>query len=365
MTDGERLTVRIGKRIHAKLDIDVDFSIGTECVVIFGRSGAGKTTLLRLISGLESPDRGFVSLDGRTLTDVSRRLRLRLRDRRIGMMFQHDLLFPHLTVEQNVRFGLNRLDRAASARRLAEVAASCGIEPLLNRLPETLSGGERQRVGLARALAPRPRLLLCDEPLSALDLAARSEMIDRLQAVQKSESIPMLYVTHSPAEAIAIGSRLLLMRDGAMIDDGPPLDVLAKPRDWPTEPIADVRNLFHGIVASHDPVARQTCITLDGGPTLIVAHRNLSLNTPVSVSIRADDILLARGAVEGLSARNRIAGRVEQIIPHDGEVEVIVLAEESRWIVSVVSGAVESLGLACGVEVMMILKARSCHVRTC
>jgi molybdate transport system ATP-binding protein len=363
MTSGDRLTVRIEKRIHATLCLDVDFTIGAGCTVLFGRSGAGKTTLLRVIAGLEQPDRGVVSLDGRTLADVSRRVRLRLRDRQVGMMFQHDLLFPHLTVEQNVRFGLNRSDRATSARRLAEVAASCGIEPLLNRLPETLSGGERQRVGLARALAPRPRLLLCDEPLSALDLAARSEMIERLQVVQKSEPVPMLYVTHSPAEAIAIGSRLLLMRDGAIIDDGPPLDVLAKPRDWPTEPIADVRNLFHGQVASHDPLAGQTCIALDGGPTLIVGYRNLAIGTSVSVSIRADDVLLARGVVEGLSARNRIAGRIEQILPHDGEAEVIVRAGESRWIVSVVASAVDSLGLADGVEVVMILKARSCHVQ--
>lgn len=363
MTGAERLTVRIDKQLHAGLYIHADFSIGAGCTVLFGRSGAGKTTLLRMIAGLEQPDRGIIALDGRPLADVSRRVRLRLRDRRIGMMFQHDLLFPHLTVEQNVRFGLHRLNRAASAQRLAEVAASCGIEPLLNRLPETLSGGERQRVGLARALAPRPRLLLCDEPLSALDLAARSEMIERLQVVQKAESIPMLYVTHSPAEAIAIGSRLLLMRDGAIIDDGPPLDVLAKPRDWPTEPIADVRNLFHGKVASHDPLAGQTCIALDGGPTLIVGYRNHAIATSVSVSIRADDILLARGVVEGLSARNRIAGRIEQILPHDGEAEVIVRAGESRWIVSVVASAVDALGLADGIEVVMILKARSCHVQ--
>jgi molybdate transport system ATP-binding protein len=363
MTAAERLIVHLHKQIHERLCLDVSFSIGSECVILFGRSGAGKTTLLRLIAGLEQPDRGSVSLDATVLADTARRVCVRLRDRRIGMMFQHDLLFPHLNIEQNIRFGLNRLDRRSADRRLAEVSALCGVEQLLNRRPETLSGGERQRVGLARALAPRPRLLLCDEPVSALDLAARGEMIERLRIVQQAEAIPMLYVTHSPAESVALGSRLLLMRDGEIVDDGSPLDVLSKPRDWPMEPIADVRNVFHGRVASHDFAAGESRLTLDGGPTLTVARRNLEVGATVTVSIRADDILLARGVVEGLSARNRIAGVVEQIVPHNGEAEVIVRAGESRWIVSVVTSAVEALGLTEGVEVVMILKARSCHVQ--
>jgi len=230
MTDDVRLRVHVRKRIHEQLCLDVAFSISAEPVILFGRSGAGKTTLLRLIAGLERPDAGSVTVDDDVLVDPARRIQVRLRDRRIGMMFQHDLLFPHLDVERNIRYGLSRLGRATADRRLAEVAAMCGVERLLKRRPETLSGGERQRVGLARALAPRPRLLLCDEPVSALDLAARGEMIERLRLVQRAEAIPMLYVTHSPAEAVALGSRLLLMRDGAIVDDGFPLDVLAKPR---------------------------------------------------------------------------------------------------------------------------------------
>ena len=110
------------------------------------------------------------------------------------------------------------------------MAALCGVEHLLERRPETLSGGERQRVGLARALAPRPRLLLCDEPVSALDLANRHALLERIRAVQRAEEIPMLYVTHSPAEAIALGSRLFLLEEGRIVAEGPPLDVLGAAR---------------------------------------------------------------------------------------------------------------------------------------
>ena len=147
------------------------------------------------------------------------------------MIFQDDWLFPHLNVAANIRFGLKGWRRDEAEARLAEVAALCGVEQLLDRQPETLSGGERQRVGLARALAPRPRLLLCDEPVSALDLANRHALLERLRAVQRAVAIPMLYVTHSPAEAIALGSRLFLLEEGRIVAEGPPLDVLATSRE--------------------------------------------------------------------------------------------------------------------------------------
>ena len=146
------------------------------------------------------------------------------------MIFQDDCLFPHLNVAANIRFGLKGWRRDQASARVAEVAALCGVEHLLERHPETLSGGERQRVGLARALAPRPRLLLCDEPVSALDLANRHALLERIRVVQRAEGIPMLYVTHSPAEAIALGSRLFLLDAGRIVAEGPPLDVLSAAR---------------------------------------------------------------------------------------------------------------------------------------
>src|SRR5262249_4475971 len=156
------LDVRVIRRVHSGLTVDVTLRLGREIGIVFGASGAGKTTLLRLISGLATPDSGHVRLGGAVLFDSATGINEPLRRRRVGMIFQEDCLFPHLDVDSNIRFGLHGWRNARAAERLDEVARLCGVEKLRNRSPATLSGGERQRVGLARALAPRPSLLLCD-----------------------------------------------------------------------------------------------------------------------------------------------------------------------------------------------------------
>jgi molybdate transport system ATP-binding protein len=245
---------------------------------------------------------------------------------------------------------------------LSEVASLCGVESLLKRRPETLSGGERQRVGLARALAPRPRLLLCDEPVSAIDVEGRAALVERLRAVVRSEGIPALYVTHSPGEAVALGSKLFLIANGRLLAQGPPLDVLVNHRHESTGWLDGVRNTFQAVVVSHQPEAGETRLRLPDGPELIVPHNKRPIGATASVAVRADDVLLARGPVEGLSARNLIAGVVGRVIAHGAEAEVVVQSGRSIWLVSVVASAVAALGLAPGVEVRMIVKARSCHL---
>jgi molybdate transport system ATP-binding protein len=362
LSAGEVFEARLSRRVHAGLALDVTLRLGRECGVLFGPSGAGKTTLLRLIAGIVRPDAGYVRLDEMVLFDSSRRINQPMRSRRLGLIYQDDLLFPHLDVAANIRFGLKGWPRAEAEARLAEVSSLCGVEPLLGRRTESLSGGERQRVGLARALAPRPRLLLCDEPVSALDWEARHALIERLRAVQRVEAIPLLYVTHSPTEAIALGSRLFLISAGRIVDEGPPLDVLTAPRQGSATPLADVRNVFPATIASHADDQGATILHLADGPTLIVPYNGLAPGTAVTVGIRAEDVLLARGPIEGLSARNRIPGVVERVVGHGHEAEVLVRSGATLWIVSVVAPAVASLGLSAGVAVHMIIKARSCHL---
>jgi molybdate transport system ATP-binding protein len=337
----------------------VAFGLGSECGVLFGASGAGKSSVLRLIAGLERPVRGRVRLGEDVLFDSATGVDRPLRSRRVGLIFQDDLLFPHLNVLGNVRFGLKGWGRAEADRRVEEVAAQCGVGHLLDRDPATLSGGERQRVGLARALAPRPRMLLCDEPVSALDLAARHVLIDRLKAVQRAESIPVLCVTHSPPEAIALGSRLFLLDSGRIVDEGPPLDVLARSSRID---LTGVENRFAATVEHREDGAGESVLRIEGGPTLIVPSLDDPVGTPVSVRIRADDILLARGPIAGLSARNVLAAKVVRLVEHGAEAEVIAGTGQATWIVSVVAPAVAALGLCPGADVHMIVKARSCHV---
>ncbi|MDR3632538.1 MAG: ATP-binding cassette domain-containing protein, partial [Isosphaeraceae bacterium] len=347
--------------VHEALTLKAALTLGVEIGVLFGASGAGKTTLLRLIAGLQKPARGYVRSADAVLFDSASHINLPLRLRRIGMIFQDDLLFPHLSVGQNICFGLNGQPKRQAMERLDEIASLCSVEHLLCRRPETLSGGERQRVGLARALAPRPRLLLCDEPVSALDLASRHALIARIRTVQQTEGIPLLYVTHSPAEAIALGSRLFLLSAGTIIDEGPPLDVLAR-RPGPAAHLEGVRNLFAARVESHAADGGETHLRLDDGPTLIVPYHECPADTRVNVEILAADILLARGPIVGLSARNLIAGTVERIVPHGPDAEVVVRTGGICWIASVVFPAVTALDLKPGADVWLVLKARSCRV---
>ncbi len=358
------LEARVVCKIHESLSVDLSLDLGCEIGIIFGPSGAGKTTVLRLISGISRPDAGRVSVGGKTLFDSVAHIDEPLRNRKIGMIFQDDRLFPHLSVAANVEFGLRGSTPALRRDRLAEVAALCGIENLLGRMPLTLSGGERQRVGLARALAPRPRLLLCDEPVSALDLANRHTLLEQLRMAQQALAVPMLYVTHSPGEALSLGSRLFLLKAGRIVASGTPMDVLSTNAEVPAGPDAweGVRNVFPARVANHDLVHGASLLELEGGPALTVPYLRRPPGTRVLVAVRADDILLSIEPLTGLSARNQIAGHVEQLVRHGSEAEVIVRTGQLTWIVSVVEKAVEQLAISPGAGVHLIIKARSCQV---
>ncbi len=357
------LDARVVRQVHPGLTVDVAIRLGDEVGVLFGPSGAGKSTLLRLIAGLTRPDDGRVALAGDVLFDASRRINAPLRRRRIGMIFQDDRLFPHLDVSGNVGFGLRGASRAERNRRVAEVAALCGVSTLLDRAVVTLSGGERQRVGLARALAPRPRLLLCDEPVSALDLAGRRRLLDRLRGVQRAEGIPVLYVTHSPSEAIALGTRLFLMESGRIVAEGAPADVLTRAGGRASlSHLEGIRSVFIGVVADHGPDGEWTRVTLDGGPSVFAAHVDLPAGTRVDVEVDGDEILLAVGPVSGLSARNQIAGRIEAVSIHGREAEVIVRAGVTRWLASTLASTPAAMGLDPGRPVTMIIKARGVRV---
>ena len=357
------LEVEIRRKVHDGLHLNLAFTVQNECAVLFGPSGTGKSTTLRMIAGLLTPDAGRIILDGEPLFDSNRRENRPLRLRRVGMVFQDDRLFPHLDVASNILYGLNRWESAKARERLAEIAALCGVGSLLDRSPSNLSGGERQRVGLARALAPRPKLLLCDEPVSALDLENRQALTERLRAVQAAESIPMLYVTHSPAEAIAVGHRLLRLEGGSIVDSGLPIEVLtATPATYQNR-LERVLNRFEGRVLDPEAGAGETRVQLTGGPELIVANVAPIPGTIVNVEILADEILLARDNVEGLSARNQLRAEVVKILGHGNDAEILLRTGNLTWIASLTRGAVAALRLQAGQTAWMIIKARSCLVR--
>lgn len=353
------LRARIEHQVHDRLSIKVNFHVLTgERVVLFGPSAAGKSTLLRLIAGLDTPRSATIQLHDHTLFDSQSGTSTPLRGRRIGMVFQDDWLFPHLTVEANIGFGLVGQSRVQAHSRIAELAELCGVQNLLKRRPRTLSGGERQRVGLARALAARPRLLLCDEPFSALDMAARFSLVDRLCQVQEHERVPLLYVTHSPTEATRLGHRLLRLEQGAIVDQGVPLEVLARsPGGMP-----ELLNLFEGTVVAGTREG-SLALQVDQGPRLELTLQGRAVGDRARVSIRADEIVLALGAEPPMvSARNVLRAEVQRVWIRGEQAEVALAIDQTQWLVAIVPAAVDALGLTAGRVIWMMIKSRSCHL---
>ncbi len=216
--------------LHARrgsFHLQVECTFASDWTVVFGPSGSGKSTLLRLLAGLDRPTRGRIALDQRALTDTAVGLHLPAGHRRTALVAQQPALFPHLSVAANVAYGLRSLDRATRAARVEEMLALAGATDLAARRPQDLSGGEAQRVALARALAPAPRLLLLDEPFSALDGVASDALLERLQLWLKENQVQAVMATHDVTDALATSAEVLLLREGRLTALGPAAQVLA------------------------------------------------------------------------------------------------------------------------------------------
>lgn len=203
----------------------------SEWTVVFGPSGAGKSTLLRLVAGLDRLDAGQIVLDGNTLTDTAHGVSVRPGRRRIAFVAQQPALFPHMSVAANVGYGLAKLERANRHARVAEMLKLVDAANLSERRPQDLSGGETQRVALARALAPMPRLLLLDEPFSALDGAASDALLERLQGWLREHGVQVVLVTHDATDAYATSAEVAMLRGGKLAALGPAPQALAVERD--------------------------------------------------------------------------------------------------------------------------------------
>src|SRR5215470_4090619 len=218
--------------------LDVEFTAPSGVTILFGPSGSGKTTCLRAVAGIVTPDEGRISLDGRIYFDSASGVNLPIQQRHVGFVFQDYLLFPHLTAEQNVAYGIRAgensgaLSKAAKRERARELLSLLGIEYAARQYPREMSGGESQRVALARALASDPAIVLLDEPLSAVDAKTRARLLVEIKATQRRTGIPFLYVTHSVAEVAEIGDHLIVLNDGRVIRQGSPQEITLVPADY-------------------------------------------------------------------------------------------------------------------------------------
>ena len=347
--------------VEPAFSLDVQFTVPNGFTVLFGASGAGKSTILNCIAGLQNPDAGVVSIGDTVVFDSQGHINLPTRDRHVGYLFQTLALFPHMSGRQNIEYGITALQSHERENRTQEVADSFGIAHILARRPSAMSGGERQRVALARALVTRPRVLLLDEPLTALDATTRSRILDDLRRWNADHAVPVLCVTHEMEEVYALGGRVLVIENGRILADGAPQDVLSRPQYESIAQLAGFENIFDcHVIGSHEEQGTMTCRIGSSEATLEVPLTRLS-GGRLRVGVRAGDILLAAEKPSGLSARNILRGIIMSLTKQNVTVIAEVQAGE-RFIVNLTPGASEALALERGKQVWLVIKTYSCHV---
>ncbi len=360
------LSVEIRKQFQSagsrsfELQVAEEFQAGF--TVLFGPSGAGKSTLLDCIAGLVQPDSGSIKLGGETFFDAATRISLPPQKREIGYVFQSLALFPHLTVEENVVYGLFGAHTGERRTRLERALHIFHVTKLRGARPGQLSGGEKQRVALARSVVTQPRVLLLDEPLAGLDVGLRQSILQDLREWNASQRIPILYVTHNREEVDVIGERVVTMVDGKTRESGNPQAVLDAPRAVALAQAAGFENLLQARVLEHRPEDGVMRVELDSDHCeLEIPLGSAQPGEAIQVAIRAGDIMLATEKPHGLSARNVLEGRVEELQARGSLMSVRVKAGV-EFIAHVTPGAVRCLRLAPGLPLWLVVKTHSCHV---
>lgn len=335
--------------------LDIAFRAGAGVTALFGPSGAGKTTVINAVAGLSSPSAGRIVADGTVLYDSASGVNLPARLRRVGYVFQEPRLFPHLSVRQNLDYGARFAPRGAEGPEFGRVVDMLGIGALLARRPGALSGGEKARVSIGRALLSRPRLLLLDEPLAALDPARRDEILPFLERLRDA-GLPVLYVSHSVAEVARLASTIVLIENGQLRAAGSAADVLASPTLAPLFGGAEAGTVLPARVAEQ---AADGLFRLDTpAGDVWVSEAPGAPGTAVRLRVHASDVILSRARPEGLSALNILPGVVAQIEPESGGRAYVQLRMgEGRLLARLTQRSVAALGLAPGLACHAILKS--------
>lgn len=345
------LDARIGiERDAFTLGVELAAAAG-ETLAVVGPNGAGKTTLLRALAGLAPLDRGAIRLDGRVLDDPAAGVWVAPEARPIGVAFQDQRLFPHLDALSNVAFGLRAhgVARREAEARARQWLARVGVEAVATRRPQALSGGEAQRVALARALVLEPRLLLLDEPLSAVDAASRDSLRRDLAVLLREQGGAAVVVTHDAIEAVALGTRLAVIEGGRVVQEGVPGEIAACPRSEYVAALIGV-NLWRGRAEGQG-------IVLEGGGRVVGAH---PADGRVLVVVHPRAVSLHRERPSG-SPRNVWRGSVESV-ERMGDVLRVRVRGEVAVVAEVTPGAASELGVAPGAQIWASVKATEVQV---
>ncbi len=348
------------KQQLADFTLDLDLTLPARGVsAIVGPSGSGKTTLLRCVAGLEKADQALIEINGNCWQDSQRGLWLPPHKRALGYVFQEASLFDHLSVHGNLDYGRRRSAEPASDKQAAQIIELLGIGHLLQRSTTGLSGGERQRVGIARALLTNPRLLLLDEPLTALDPQRKADILPYLERLHAELDIPLLYVSHSPDEVARLADHLVLLENGTLRASGP-LQTLLPRLDLPMAHSDDARSVLHGQVSACDDHYQLLELTLAGSVLkLRVPHAALPLGQQVRVAVQARDVSLALEKPQHSSVLNQLPARIEAIEPgnHPAQTLVRLALGDNALLARVTRYSADQLQLQPGLNVWVQIKA--------
>jgi molybdate transport system ATP-binding protein len=348
------LEARVRHRFRG-FTLDVELASAGPVLGLFGASASGKTTLLHAVAGLLRLQEGRVAVDGRTLCQRPGGIWVPPERRRLALVMQDSLLFPHLSVRHNLAYAPGAGERLAGekGRRTLEVLR---LAPLLERSVANLSGGERQRVALGRALFADPALLLLDEPTSSLDAELARDVIALLLQVRRELGVPMVFVTHKVSELLALADDCVVLERGRIAAQGAPVEILQRPRALGVANLVGVDNLLRLPVLRHEPEGGVSLLALGPDASLAAPLCDAAVGSSVSVGLYADEVMLCLERPSGLSARNALACQVRRLdaVGHEVLIELQVGSQALR--ARVTPAAARELGLAAGSRVVALIK---------
>ncbi len=335
--------------------LDARFEAPAGVTVLFGRSGSGKTSVINALAGLIQPKSGRIAVQDRVVFDSARGIDLPPHRRRLGYIFQDARLFPHLSVRQNLDYGRWFARKGRQSDDATRVIDFLGIGALLERKPATLSGGEKQRVAIGRALLSGPDLLLADEPLASLDEPRKAEILPYFERLRDELSVPILYVSHNPAEVARLATTVVVLQDGRVMRHGPAADLLGDPLFVPTSIRAVGAVLSATVRRHHDDGLTELDV---GGAAMFLPRVAQPVGQALRIRVPGQDVILSRARPEGLSALNILPGRVTGIRTGDGPGAVIALDTVAGTLLArVTRRSAEALDLAEGVACHAIIKS--------
>ncbi len=355
------LQVSISKKLtdgnSNEFTLDAEFNCRNEMIVLFGPTGAGKTLTLNCIAGLEHPDAGYISVNNTVYFDSKENINISPQKRKVGYLFQNCALFPHLTVEKNIMFGMCS---GNNIKELEKMLNLFGIHGLEKRFPSQLSGGQRQRVALARALITQPKILLLDEPFSSLDYTTRVRLRRDLKKIRELIEIPIILITHNPVEAYTMADTLIVYRYGGIEQVGLPKEIFNKPRSEKVARLVGINNIFKGKICGvlEDEIVIQS-------REKIAASKvpGLKIGEEVTWCIRSDQVMVLREdkplgkAVE----ENIFSGRISEIIPK-GMSYLLFINGDFNLEIEMPVHAFERLCLEAGKTIKVSLKKSAIHI---